>query len=151
MNSMKIGIISDTHNLLRDEVLEELKDCDHIIHAGDVSTEDTYKEIKNLGNVTIVKGNNDKDEWANVLKDFEIMELNGYRIYVVHDIKNVPKNLKDIDIVVFGHSHKYFDEVLEGIRFFNPGSCGKKRFSLPLTFAIGTLVNNTFNIRRIDL
>lgn len=151
MRKIRIGFISDTHNLLREEVIEEINNCDYIIHAGDISNEETYLALKNMGNITFVKGNNDKDEWAKNINKYEIVDIEGFKIYVVHDIKDVPKNLDDIDLVVFGHSYKYFNEDIGGVRFLNPGSCGKKRFSLPLSFATGILEDNTIKIIKHDL
>ena len=151
MKGIRIGFISDTHNLLREEVMEEIKKCNYIIHAGDISNEETYLALNDIGNITFVRGNNDKDDWANGLNKSEVVEIDGFKICVVHDIKDLPKKLEGVDLVVFGHSHKYFYEEVNGVIFLNPGSCGKKRFSLPLSFAIGILEQNRIKIIKHDL
>ena len=119
--------------------------------SADISNEETYLALKDIGNITFVRGNNDKDHWAKGLNKSEVVEIDGFKIYVVHDIKDLPKNLEDVDLVVFGHSHKYFYEEVNGVIFLNPGSCGKKRFSLPLSFAIGILEQNRIKIIKHDL
>lgn len=150
---MKIGFISDTHGILREEVIEHLKGCDYIIHAGDISKEKVLNKLKEIGTTIVVKGNNDKeeDEYTHELNDHEIVNINGFKIYVVHNKKDIPKDLEDINMVVFGHSHKYFDSYEDNVRFFNPGACGKRRFSLPLTIGIGTLENGSLYIEKVEI
>ena len=151
MKGIKIGFISDTHNLVREEVLEEIKTCKYIIHAGDISNEETYMSLRAMGNIIFVKGNNDKGEWAKDINKFEVVEIDKFRIYVVHDIKDIPNDLEGIDLVVFGHSHKYFYDKVGKVEFLNPGSCGKKRFSLPLSFAVGFLDDNNLTVVKHNL
>ena len=91
MKGIRIGFISDTHNLIREEVIEEIKKCNYIIHAGDISNEETYLSLKDIGNITFVRGNNDKDDWAKGLNKSEVVEIDGLKIYVVHDIKDLLK------------------------------------------------------------
>ena len=151
MKGIKIGFISDTHNLIREEVLEEIKTCKYIIHAGDISNEETYMSLRTIGNIIFVKGNNDNGEWAKYINKFEIVEIDNFKIYIVHDYKDIPNNLEGIDLVVFGHSHKYFYDKVDKIEFLNPGSCGKKRFSLPLSFAVGFLNDNKLTLIKHNL
>ncbi|MDU5111376.1 MAG: metallophosphoesterase family protein, partial [Clostridium sp.] len=104
---MKIGIISDTHNLLREEVIHNLKGCDLIIHAGDICNNDILERLKNIAKTVAVKGNNDKGDLEAILKEDEIIEIEGKRIYIVHERNNISINLEEVDIVIYGHSHKY--------------------------------------------
>lgn len=148
---MKIGVISDTHNLLRDEVIHILKECDLIIHAGDLCNNEILERLKEITKTIAVKGNNDKDIFKYKLEEEEIIEIEGKRIYVVHEIKNIKGDLEGIDIVIYGHSHKYNFEIKDNITYINPGSCGKRRFSLPLTMAIMNIENGEVDIKKIIL
>lgn len=129
---MRIGIISDTHGVLRQEVIELLRDCEAIIHTGDIGDEAILKELNLLAPVYAVKGNNDKEDWAKALPERLVVTLEDYKIFIIHDIKEC-NGSKEYDIVVSGHSHKL--KVAEESKqlSINPGSCGKKRFNLPLT------------------
>lgn len=148
---MKIGVISDTHGVLRDEVVEHLEGCDYIIHAGDVGSEEILEKLNSIAKSFIVKGNNDKDEWALKLPEFKEIEMDEILIYVVHDKKDIPKELREVDLIIYGHSHKYNEENMDGIIYLNPGSCGRKRFSLPLSMAIVEVNLDDINIKKIDL
>lgn len=145
---MKIGVISDTHNVLRDEVLGYLAGCDYIIHAGDVCKEEIIERLNEIAKTFVVRGNNDKFDG---LPDYLELEMNEVLIYIVHDQKDIPKSVDNIDLVIYGHSHKYAHEVKDGITYLNPGSCGRRRFSLPLTMAILIIEDNQININKIDL
>ena len=142
----RVGIISDTHGLLREEVLNYLKTCDYIIHAGDIDTEDVLNELKNIAPIYVVRGNNDKGEWSE-----KYFTIGNIRFYMVHNKKDISLNLKSIDVIVFGHSHKYFYEKIEEVLWLNPGSCGKRRFNLPINLAIMTIENNDCNIEKINI
>lgn len=131
----KIGIISDTHGLLRPEVMEVLKECEAVLHGGDINSFMILEELNRIAPTYAVRGNNDK-EWAKNLPETLIIELFGIRFFMVHNKKYIPKNLKDIDIIVYGHSHKYEAKNEDGILRLNPGSCGPRRFTQPITFAI---------------
>lgn len=134
---MKLGIISDTHGVLRNEVIENLKGCDYIIHGGDVGGKEIIDNLRNIAGTIVVKGNNDKDPWGCTLPKSKKVNLDGFVVYVVHDKKDIEYDkLHDVNIVVYGHSHIYNEENYRGITFINPGSCGRRRFSLPLTMAI---------------
>ena len=147
----RVGIISDTHGLLREEVLNYLKTCDYIIHAGDIDTEDVLNELKNIAPIYVVRGNNDKGEWAEKLPKELYFTIGNIRFYMVHNKKDISSKLKPIDIIVFGHSHKYFCEKIEEVLWLNPGSCGKRRFNFPINLAIMTIENNDCNIEKIDI
>jgi putative phosphoesterase len=139
--TVRIGVIADTHGLLRPEVLHVFENVDHIIHAGDIGDDLIIAELKKLAPVTFVRGNND-DATGYEIKRVAVGEL---RILVTHilprpsDIgKNVRAALqkKPADVVVFGHSHLPHNEVIDGVRFFNPASAGPRRFDYPVSIGI---------------
>jgi len=147
----RIGVISDTHGLLREEVRENLQGCDVILHGGDIHKESVLEELKKIAPVYAVRGNADGD-WAGSLPGLMSAELCGIRIKMIHNKKDLPETLEDTDLVVYGHSHKYTDEVREGIRWLNPGSCGPRRFRLPVTMAaVETEGNGIREVRRIEI
>lgn len=148
---MKIAVVSDTHGLLREEVIENLSGCNYIIHAGDIGSKDIIDKLNSISKTIIVRGNNDNCEFANEIELTEKITIEGLNIFVIHEIKNLPRNLENIDIVIYGHSHKYSLENKNNITFLNPGSCGKKRFSLPLTMAILSIDNGNIEVEKIDI
>ncbi len=125
-------ILSDTHGLLRPEVKAELSAADCIIHAGDINTPAIAQTIRSYGKAYIVRGNNDKD-WAEELPQSLTVTIEGVSFFIVHNKKDVPKDLTGVDVVIYGHSHKYAAEVINGVLWLNPGSCGKRRFDLDIT------------------
>ena len=136
---MKIAVISDTHNLFRPEVREIISKCDGVVHAGDVNSKKVLDEIKaSVGAEVpfyVVRGNNDR-EWARDLPKSAQFVLGNVKFFLVHDRKDVPKDLDKVQVVVYGHSHKYAEEMVEGRLWLNPGSCGKRRFRSAVTMAI---------------
>jgi len=133
---MRIGLISDTHNLVRPEALEALRGVSHIIHAGDICKRDVLDTLAPLAPLTVVRGNNDIGEGVAHLPEQARIELGGVTIHVVHDIADVPMQLDGIDVVVTGHSHKPLIERRGNVLFVNPGSAGPRRFRLPVTLAL---------------
>ncbi|WP_244813820.1 metallophosphoesterase family protein [Caballeronia sp. Lep1P3] len=133
---MKIGLISDTHNLVRAEALDALAGCDHIIHAGDICRRDVLDALAQLAPLTVVRGNNDVAESVAALPEHARIELGGATIHVVHDIADVPAPLEGVDVVVTGHSHKPAVARRDGVLFVNPGSAGPRRFKLPVTVGL---------------
>lgn len=134
---MKIGVISDTHGLLRPEVERCLAGVSHIIHAGDIGTPDVVERLRQIAPVTAIRGNVDRGDWAKCFSETETLQLGGRRFYVLHDLKELkvkPAEL-GIDVVVSGHSHKVRIETADGVLYLNPGSAGKRRFNLPITLA----------------
>lgn len=134
----RIGIISDTHGLLRPEVEETLQGCEAILHGGDVNKPEIIEKLNRIAPTYVVRGNNDK-EWAGKLPETLTVSLCGIRFYMVHNKKYIPKregDLKDVDIIVYGHSHKYEEKQENGRLLLNPGSCGPRRFTQPITFAV---------------
>lgn len=145
-----ISILSDTHGLLREEVKQQLKNSDIIIHAGDINTQAIVNEMKSFAPLYIVRGNNDK-EWASELPSSLLITIEEVRIYVVHNKKDIPKDLSDVDLIIYGHSHKYDDKEVNGVRMFNPGSCGKRRFDLEITMAKMIVDKSSFYIEKITI
>ena len=122
----RIVILSDTHGLLRPEVLGYLSQADAIIHGGDINTQDIVDTLRDFAPLYIVRGNNDK-EWAENLPHSLTLAIEGVRFFLVHNKRDVPPNLTDVDVVVYGHSHKYACEERDGMLWLNPGSCGRRR------------------------
>jgi hypothetical protein len=133
-------VISDTHGLLRPEAIEALRGSQHIVHAGDVGTPDVLVKLSEIAPVTAVRGNIDKDAWARVLPETEVLELGGISIYVLHDLAQL--DLKPaaagFSAVISGHTHCPIQETRDGVLYFNPGSAGPRRFKLPI--GVGRLV-----------
>ncbi|MBN7772323.1 metallophosphoesterase family protein [Clostridium aminobutyricum] len=144
----KILIISDTHGLLRDEVKAELSASDCIIHAGDMNTPSVLQALNEQGNLFVVRGNNDK-EWAENLPKILTIAIEGIQILIVHNKKDVPKDLTDIDVVIYGHSHKYDAKVIDGVLWLNPGSCGKRRFDLEISMCRLYIDQGTYKFEKI--
>ncbi len=129
----KIGVLSDTHGLLREEVRAILKECDVILHAGDIDQDKVIRELKEIAPCYAVRGNADK-EWAEGLPLTQEIELYGIRIYMIHNKKMMQVN--DADLFIYGHSHKYEEKEVDGQVWLNPGSCGRRRFTQPITMAV---------------
>ena len=131
---MKIGLISDTHGLLRPEALAALAGCDHILHAGDIGKPEILDALRQLAPLTVVRGNNDEGlDWAEALSETLQLELAGVGIHLTHQVSQVPTDLPpSIDVVVTGHSHKPLIERRDGRLWLNPGSAGPRRFKLPI-------------------
>lgn len=147
----KIGIISDTHGLLRPEVTEVLKGCEAILHGGDINSFRILEELNGIASTYAVRGNNDK-EWAKDLPETLLIELFGIRFFMVHNKKYIPKDLKDINIIVYGHSHKYEEKNEDGVLRLNPGSCGPRRFTQPITFAVIEIgEDGPYRVRKMEI
>ena len=150
----KIAVLSDTHDLLRPEVLERIQTCDGLIHGGDINSQRVIDEILNnmkpRAPVYFVRGNND-GEWANYLAKYQAFTLEGVNFYLVHNKRDVPWNLGDRQIVIYGHSHKYAEEEKDGRLWLNPGSCGRCRFYPEITMALLYLDDGKWSVERVDL
>ena len=147
---MRIAVISDTHGLLRPEVIEIIKSCDVILHGGDIDTPEILEKLSAHTQLYVVRGNND-GEWAESLPLSLQFELDGIRFFMVHDKKDIPKDLSATDVVVFGHSHQYYEEIKNGCLWLNPGSCGKRRFRLGVTMAVLEIEDKRLDVQRIEL
>jgi uncharacterized protein len=136
-HEITVGVISDTHGLMRPQALAALRGCDLIIHAGDVGSTDVIKELTGIAPTHVVRGNVDKADWAASLPMTEIVEVFERRFFVLHEISQLDFDPADLDCVavVFGHSHQPLIETRAGVLFLNPGSAGPRRFNLPVTVA----------------
>ena len=132
-----IGIISDTHGLVRPQALEALKDVDMILHAGDIGSQDVLDTLNDIAPVVAVRGNNDKADWARSLPDWEVVEVGGVSIYMLHDVKaiDISPSGAGFQVVVSGHSHQPAVAEQRGVLYVNPGSAGPRRFTLPVSLA----------------
>ncbi|WP_116865629.1 metallophosphoesterase family protein [Pseudomonas syringae] len=135
---MKVGVISDTHGLLRPEAIAALQGCAQIIHAGDIGSQDIVEQLTAIAPLHIVRGNNDMDaDWATPIADHLRFDIEGWEVLLVHDIADVPALFDDnVNLVVTGHSHKPLIEWRGDTLYLNPGSAGRRRFKLPVTLAI---------------
>lgn len=131
----RIGLISDTHNLVRPEALAHLAGCDAIVHAGDICEPGVLDALRQIAPVTAVRGNNDGGTWAASLPVQATLTVQGVKIFVVHDIADLPADLRrdGVRVVVTGHSHKPHIDERDGVLFVNPGSAGPRRFKLPIS------------------
>ena len=133
----RVGVISDTHGLLREEALDALRDCDLIVHAGDIGTPQILARLREVAPTHAVRGNNDRAEWARALPLTEVVTIGSHRLYLLHEIAHL-----DVDpagagfsAVITGHSHKPHAETRDGVLYLNPGSAGPRRFKLPIAVA----------------
>jgi len=132
-----IGVISDTHGLVRPEVLPVFAGAALIIHAGDIGTSEVLKELKSIAPVIAVRGNNDKEAWAGAIPETKVIQFGNVSIYVLHDLKEIDLSpgAAGYQVVVSGHSHRPLIDRREGVLYVNPGSAGPRRFKLPVTVA----------------
>jgi hypothetical protein len=129
---LRIGLVSDTHDLLRPEVLAFLEGSDHIVHAGDICGPEVLERLAQLAPLTAVRGNNDRGEWATGLPEATTVNFEGVAVHVLHDLKAFRPG-EAVQVVVAGHSHRPVVEQRGAILFVNPGSAGPRRFSLPIS------------------
>jgi len=136
---LRIGLISDTHGLLRPEATAFLRGCDHIVHGGDIGTPAIVEQLAALAPVTAVRGNNDAGAWAEAIPETARLELGGVRLHVLHDLATLDLDpaAEGVRVVVSGHSHRPGVAERDGVLFVNPGSAGPRRFRLPV--AVGEL------------
>lgn len=137
---LSIGLISDTHNLLRPEAAQALHGSDHIAHAGDICAPHVLEDLRRIAPVTAVRGNNDFGSWADALPETHILRIAGITILMVHDLLTLDLDpvAHGVQVVVSGHSHRPRVEHREGVIYLNPGSAGPRRFRLPVS--VGQLV-----------
>ena len=147
---MKLAILSDTHGLLRPQVVEHLKTADAILHGGDINKPAIVEQLQQYAPLYIVRGNNDK-EWAEDIPHDLIVTLEGVTIFMVHNKKEVPVDLLGVNVVVFGHSHKYVQEEKDGVLWLNPGSCGPRRFHQEITMMMVKIEDGTIQVEKIEI
>ena len=142
-----IGVISDTHGLLRPGALEALRGSKQIIHAGDVGAPEILEQLREIAPVRAVRGNVDKAAWARKLPETEAVEFGGVSLYVLHDLAklDLKPTAAGFRVVIYGHSHVPKHEEREGVLYFNPGSAGPRRFKLPIS--LGRLIIEGGSVR----
>jgi len=135
METIRIGLIADTHNLLRPEARIALKGVDRIIHAGDICDAKVLRELEAIAPVTAVRGNNDHGAWAAALQERLVLDIGGVKVCIVHDLDDLDCVPEDtgIKVVITGHSHRPLMKMENGVLYVNPGSAGPRRFRLPIS------------------
>jgi putative phosphoesterase len=135
LSSRFIGVISDTHGLLRPEALAALRGSDYIIHAGDIGDPAILKRLAETSPLTAIRGNVDRKAWAKKIPATNVLEVGGVSIYVLHNLNDLDlkPEAAGFDVVVSGHTHVSKSEMKNGVLYFNPGSAGPRRFRLPVT------------------
>ena len=148
-----IGLISDTHGLMRPEALEALEGVELILHAGDVGSPDVLDALERVGPVWAVRGNTDRDAWADRLPATQIVEAAGSSLYVLHDLAqlDLDPGAAGFAVVVYGHSHQSSATTRGGVLYVNPGSAGPRRFRLPVTIALLQLDGAEAEARIVEL
>ena len=146
----RIIVLSDTHGLLRPEVLNHLANADAIVHGGDINTQAIVDILQDFAPLHIVRGNNDK-EWAEGLPHSLTFTIEGVRFFLVHNKRDIPVDLSGVDVVVYGHSHKYTYEIRDGVLWLNPGSCGRRRFDQEITMAVMTAEDGQFQVEKVTI
>jgi uncharacterized protein len=152
-NGLRVGLISDTHGLLRPEARAFLVGCDYIVHGGDVGDPKILDELAFLAPLIAVRGNNDKGPWAARLRETELIRVGNLFVYVIHDLAelDVDPGAAGVRVVVSGHSHQPKIEERSGILYINPGSCGPRRFKLPISVGEITVSGSAVEARLVDL
>ena len=144
----RIVVLSDTHGLLRPEVLDHLANADAIIHGGDINTKAIVYTLRGFAPLYIVRGNNDK-EWAEGLPHSLTFTIEGVRFFVVHNKRDIREDMSSVDVVVYGHSHKYACEKRDGVLWIHPGSCGRRRFDQEITMAVMSAEGVQFQVEKV--
>ena len=147
---MKIGVLSDTHDLLRPEMAAALQGCEILLHAGDISSPGVLNRLSQIAPVQAVRGNNEKGE-TEALPPFLDFELAGLRVFMTHKKKDFPKDLNAYDLMICGHSHQYAETWVSHTLILNPGSCGPRRFHQPITLAILETNGREIHVTRVDI
>lgn len=150
---MQVGVISDTHGLLRPEAVEALVNSDLILHAGDIGKPEVLAELAAIAPVIAVRGNNDQEEWAEAIAERETIQINQISVHLLHMVRELELDFKtaNVQIVISGHSHKPLIEEREGILFLNPGSAGPRRFKLPVSVAHLSVEGTTISAKIVEL
>lgn len=150
---LRIGLISDTHGLLRPEAISFLQACDYIVHGGDIGGLHILDALSALAPVAAVRGNNDKGNWAERLRQDEWLQFEDIFVYVIHDLAEllIDPAAAGVQVVVSGHSHAPLINERNGVLFVNPGSSGPRRFKLPISIGELVVEGNTVSARIVDL
>ena len=150
---MIIGVISDTHGLLRPEALSALRSSEHILHAGDIGAPEIIPALEKIAPVTAIRGNIDREPWTKKFPETDVVELAGLLFYLIHDVNALDLNPRAAGFaaVISGHSHQPKQEIKDGVLYFNPGSAGPRRFRLPITLGQLEVVDGKIEGRIIPL
>ena len=150
---MIIGVISDTHGLLRPEAVAALRGSDYIIHAGDIGDPTILGKLAEIAPVTAIRGNVDREAWAKKIPSTNLLEIGGVSIYILHNLAelDLKPEAAGFDVVVYGHSHVAKQETKTGVLYFNPGSAGPKRFRLPVTVGRLLLKNGKVSAEIVEI
>jgi len=150
---LRVGLISDTHGLLRPTATAFLRGCDHIIHGGDIGSAEILQQLAAIAPVSAVRGNNDKGAWAEALQETEFVRLGDTLVYVLHDLAqlDIQPRSAGVGVVVSGHSHRPRVEQRDGVLYVNPGSAGPRRFKLPIAVAELVIDGNAVTSRIVEL
>jgi putative phosphoesterase len=150
---MILGVISDTHGLLRREAVEALRGADRILHAGDIGDPEILDTLAQIAPVTAVRGNVDTESWAQALPQTEVVEIGGVSIYMLHDLGrlDLKPEAAGIHAVIYGHSHQPKIEMKKGVLYFNPGSAGPRRFQLPVSVGKLRIENGKIEAELVEL
>jgi hypothetical protein len=153
VKALRVAIVSDTHGLLRPEAKVFAAACDYIIHGGDVGSQAILEQLSALAPLIAVKGNNDRQAWAAHLPETEMIRVGGVFVYVIHDLAqlDLDPHAAGVQIIVSGHSHKPLVERRDGILYINPGSCGPKRFTLPISMGEMIVEGTKVRVRTLEL
>lgn len=150
---VRIGLISDTHGLLRPQALDFLRGSDHILHAGDIVGAAILDQLAGLAPLTAVRGNNDHGDWAQALPETVTVTLGGVTIHMLHDLKElaIDPAARGVRVVVAGHSHKPACEERDGVLYVNPGAAGRRRFTLPVSVGELLVEDGRVDVRLVTL
>ncbi len=150
---IRIGVISDTHGLLRPQAVQALAGSDYLVHGGDIGNADILAQLAAIAPLTVVRGNNDRASWASGVPDTARLQLGEVTLFAVHDIATLPIDPAEegVAIVVYGHSHRPRVEHKHGVLYLNPGSAGPRRFSLPISVAEVLIDGAAVEARIIEL
>ena len=148
-----VGVLSDTHGLLRPEALAFLRGADHIVHAGDIGDAGVLEALRHIAPVTAVRGNNDFGAWAEKIAETELVKISGVSIYVLHDLKQLGPDpvAERFHVVVSGHSHQPRIDERDGVLYVNPGSCGPRRFKLPISLGELRISGKSVKAKLVEL
>jgi putative phosphoesterase len=148
---INVGVIADTHGLLRPQARAVLASCDRIVHAGDIGDSEILTQLGELAPLSAIRGN--VDTWATELPDCQVLDIEGRRIYVLHDLKqlNLDPTAAGFDVVISGHSHQPRVANVDGVLYLNPGSAGPRRFRLPVVLAQLEISSARIDARIIQL
>lgn len=148
-----LGVISDTHGLIRPRLTDAFRGVELILHAGDIGALEVLEELRSIAPVIAIRGNNDKDDWASGIPETEVTQVGSVYIYMLHDLKQIDLDpaAAGFHVVISGHSHKPSIEQRGGILFLNPGSAGPRRFKLPISVARLMIDGSAVSAETVDL